>query len=100
MKKQTNRKITAAWKLTWLFTALFALPHCVNIVCWFVDCPGDFAILSETTYASFIGAIWFFYFGANVTEKHKSFTQSNNDDEIVCEPGSGGQPCEPIGSEK
>lgn len=89
--KQTNRKITAAWKLTWLFTALFALPHCINIVCWFIQCPGDFSILSETVYASFIFGIWAAYFGANVTEKHKGFTQPGNND-TTPQSNSGGQP--------
>ena len=96
-----SRKYRTAWILTWLMLVLYAIPRVASFA---LGLHGEaaFIMLSEQGFLSFLLIIWGAYFGANVTEQHKSFVSKKSPlsrpdelaDEVVEDIGDdrGGQP--------
>jgi hypothetical protein len=96
----TSRKYRAAWILTFIFVGLLVIPAVTSLLLTIFWKEITFSILPIGAFVTFVSLIWAAYFGANVTEKHNSFsnktTTTNLLDEVTEDEGDGfgGQPPE------
>ena len=70
----SRRKYRTAWYLTIIFIALLVLPAVVSLALTLLVQPLTFSLLPVEAFVTVIMFIWATYFGANVVEKHKSFS--------------------------
>jgi hypothetical protein len=96
----TSRKYRAAWILTLIFVSLLVIPGITSLLLTVLWKPITFSFLPIEGFITFITLIWAAYFGANVTEKHKSFVSKELEtdflDDVIEDEGDGlgGQPVE------
>ena len=71
--KRGNRKLTAAWLLTLLTTAMFVSPTLATSIAGVIGLKFVWVLISGTEWITFNTLIWGGYFASNVVEKHTSF---------------------------
>lgn len=69
MSKWNSRKYKSAWGLTWLVTVLLVAPWLSVAIPALAFTP----LVTESTWAMVVMAVWGAYFAANIAEKHNVF---------------------------
>lgn len=71
--KWESRKYQAAWKLTWLFTALHVIPALTSFIMNAIGISTEFSLLPVEWYCGTVSLLWTWYFGANLAQKTTLF---------------------------